>query len=64
MKHATKLHGPNRLSREELEMSRRGTLGRFPAPDLYDSEVEVENTSEAAAEHPGQLQHESEFSQE
>ena len=28
----------NKLSHETLEKSRRGTLGTFPAPDLYEDE--------------------------
>lgn len=29
---------PVKLSKNELKMSRAGTLGRFPSPDLYEPE--------------------------
>ena len=37
-----------RLSKDELRRSRAGTLGRFPAPDLYEPETEDEGKPTAA----------------
>ena len=40
MKSTAKSKQPPRLSKEELRKSRKGLLGRFPAPDLYEPEPE------------------------